>query len=317
MQTAQYVILSILAVALAAAAVRVVRISRAMRRRRFLAPETAGCCESLGFVGISAVCSGVNSIEHIENLLGSEYDRYELIVVLDAERRPDDFRNIMTHYGMIRVNTAESDELPSARIRALYRSRRRNYRRLVLVDRAYATPYEDLDAGAAAASYDYILPVGPSDYFVPDAVETAAIAISDSPRHVEALRSAADAPCAIFHRETVIALDGFSPRIMRRIPSRSVTRIRTPLIFRIGNLRRTRIKAWSAIFLLLAPLFTIEALLFDEMIVAATAATAAALFAAARYTATATSPDGCSLKTILCYFSRMKEFFRPQKFTIS
>ena len=128
MQTAQYVILSILAVALAAAAVRVVRISRAMRRRRFLAPETAGCCESLGFVGISAVCSGVNSIEHIENLLGSEYDRYELIVVLDAERRPDDFRNIMTHYGMIRVNTAESDELPSARIRALYRSRRRNYR---------------------------------------------------------------------------------------------------------------------------------------------------------------------------------------------
>ena len=73
----------------------------------------------------------------------------------------------------------------------------------------------------------------------------------------------------------------------------------------------------SAIFLLLAPLFTIEALLFDETIVAATAATAAALFAAARYTATATSPDGCSLKTILCYFSRMKEFFRPQKFTIS
>ncbi len=317
MQIVQYVITALLAIALAAASVRALRIGRAMRRRRFLGPETAGCCESLGFVGISAVCSGVKNIEHIENLLGSEYDRYELVIVMDAELSPDHFRNIATHYGLIRVNPTESDELPSARIRALYRSRRRNYRRLVLVDRAEATQYEDLDAGTAAASYDYILPIGPSDYLMPDAAETAAIAISDSPHHVEALRSTADTPCTVFHRETVISLGGFSPRIMSRIPSRSVLRIRLPLIHRICNVRRTRIAGWCAIFLLLAPLLILEVSSFEKTIAAATAATAAALFAAARYTAIATSPDGCSLKTILCHFSRIRNFFRPQKFTIS
>ncbi len=317
MQIVQYAILALLAIILAAAALHAVRTDRALRRHRFLAAETVGCCESLGFVGISTVCSGVKNIEHIENLLGSEYDLYELIVVLDAERSPDAFRDIMTHYGMIRVNTPESDELPAARIRALYRSRRRNYRRLVLVDRTRATQYEDLDAGTAAASYDYILPVGASDYLMPDAVETAATAISASARHTEALRSTADTPCIVFRRETVINQGGFTPHIMRRIPSRSVLRIRLPLIYRICNLRRTKIVAWSAIFLLLAPLFILEILLFDKAIAAATAATAAALFAAARYTAIATSPDGCSLKTILCHFSRIKDFFRPQKFTIS
>lgn len=317
MQIAQYAVLALLTLALAATSLRTLRTARALRRRRILGPETAGCCESLGFVGISAVCSGVKNIEHIENLLGTEYDRYELVVVLDAEAESDAFRNIATHYGLVRVNAVESDELPSARIRALYRSRRRNYRRLVLVDRADAAPYEDLDAGTTAASYDYILPVGPRDYLLPDAVETAAIAISDSPRRVEVLRSAADTPCAIFSRETVIGAGGFSPDILRRIPSRSVLRIRLPLICRICNLRRTRIAAWGAIFLLLVPLFILEASSFDKAVAAAAAATAAALFAAARYTAIATSPDGCSLKTILCYFSRIKDFFRPQKFTVS
>lgn len=316
MQIIQHAILCLLVVACAAVTVRTAAVGLAVRRHRLL-HDNAACCESLGFVGISAVCVGAGNAEHIESLLGVEYDRYELIVVLDSQLSPDLFRSITARYGMIRVNCSESGELPAARVRALYRSRRRCYRRLILVDRSRTSHYEDLDAGAAVASYDYILPVGPTTYLMPDAVETAAIAISDRSGRVAALRSDAGRECTIFHRDTVIDSGGFSARMLRRIPRRSVLRLRVPLAYGICDMRRSRIAAWSTIFALLVPLITIEAVLLGIGTAAATVSAAALSLAAICYTAAVTSPHPCSVRAILCYISRMRRLFSPRRFTVS
>lgn len=317
MQIAQAITLALAALIAAVALLRAARIARAVGRHDMLAPDTAGCCESLGFVGISAVCSGVQSIEHIEHLLGVEYDRYELIVVLDARLAPDAFRNIATRYGLIRVNGFDSDELPSAEVRALYRSRRRSYRRLVLVDRPALSPYEDLNAGTSVASYDYIMPVGGSLRLMPDAVETAAAAISAAPLRPELLRTTVGAPCRIFRRDAVIRPGGFSPRTSRAIPRSSEMRIPIPLCYNTSCTRRTRIVARYTIFALLAALLIVQTSLFGRSTALATAAVAALVLAAARYTAVVTSPQPCSVQTILCYIGRLRDLFGPQRFTVS
>ncbi len=318
MPLAQCVTLGLLAAACAAALAGMVRTLRAGRRQRLLSQDTAGCCESVGFVGISAVCTGVADRDRIENLLGAEYGRYELIVVLDAQLSPDAFRGIAEHYGMIRVDCTPSDELPAARVRALYRSRRRNYRRLILVDRRRQSPYDDLDAGAAVATYDYIMPVGLDTCLVPDAVETAAAAIaSDGRDRVALLWSAAGAGCRIFHRDTVIGAGGFSPRMLRHIPRRAVLRLRVPLTYHVCGARRWRIAAWSTVLALLLPSCTAAAVLFGPAMAAAVAASAALWIASVCYAETAASPAPCSVRTILCHIGRVCRLFGPQKFTVS
>lgn len=318
MPLTQYVILCLLAAACAAALAGMVRSVGAARRQRLLWQDAAGCCESVGFVGISAVCTGVSDMEHIASLLGAEYGRYELVVVLDAQLSPDEFRGIAEHYGMIRVDCAMSDELPSARVRALYRSRRRNYRRLILVDRRRQSPYDDLDAGAAVATYDYIMPLGPDTRLASDAVEMAAAAIaSDGRDRVAMLWSAAGAGCRIFHRDTVVGAGGFSPRMLRHIPRRAVLRLRVPLTYDVCSGRRMRIAAWCATLALILPLCTVAALLFGACMAAAVAASAALWIAAVCYAEAATSPAPCSVRAILCRIGRMSRLFGPEKFTVS
>ena len=69
-------------------------------------------------------------------------------MVLDSLRYPVEFAAFTARYRMIRVEYALSEELPVTGVRALGRSRKRRFRRLVLVDRAQDTPAGDFDAAA-------------------------------------------------------------------------------------------------------------------------------------------------------------------------
>lgn len=165
------IVLLLLLAAVAAAALALLwLVVRGHNKRLLLAGSHAVASDTPGGIGISVLCSGVHAQEQVENLLSAEYAHYEVIVVLDSLRYPVEFAAFTARYRMIRVEYALSEELPVTGVRALGRSRKRRFRRLVLVDRAQDTPAGDFDAAAEVAAYDYVLPVREGQFLLPDAV---------------------------------------------------------------------------------------------------------------------------------------------------
>ena len=146
-------------------------ISRARDKRLLLNAVRRASSDAPDGIGISVLCSGVTDAAQIENLLSPEYSRYEVIVVLDARRHAAEFAALVARYRMIRVEWACSGELEVSGVRALGRSRRRCFRRLVLVDRAWDSEAGDFDAAASVATYDYLLPVRTGCFLLPGTVE--------------------------------------------------------------------------------------------------------------------------------------------------
>ena len=133
-------------------------ISRARSKRLLLNAVRRASSDAPDGIGISVLCSGVTDAAQIENLLSPEYSRYEVIVVLDARRHAAEFAALTARYRMIRVEWVCSGELEVSGVRALGRSRRRCFRRLVLVDRARDSEAGDFDAAASVATYDTCCP---------------------------------------------------------------------------------------------------------------------------------------------------------------
>lgn len=142
-------------------------ISRARSKRLLLNAVRRASSDAPDGIGISVLCSGVTDAAQIENLLSPEYSRYEVIVVLDARRHAAEFAALTARYRMIRVEWVCSGELEVSGVRALGRSRRRCFRRLVLVDRARDSEAGDFDAAASVATYDYLLPVRAGCFLLP------------------------------------------------------------------------------------------------------------------------------------------------------
>lgn len=289
-----------------------IRISDATRRRDIIIDDIAGCCESLGFVGCSAICSGVRGIDRIEELLGQEYDRYEVIITFDAEQYPEEFRTIISHYRMIRVNCSRSEELPSATIRNLYRSRQRSFRRLILLDKPHSDIYGDLDAAAIVASYNYLLPVGPTTHLCNKAIESIAITLSEQDFHSIGLLHAIASDTYIFCRDAVINNGGFSPHIVRQIPRSAQLQTYTPIAIDTKN--DTEAVALAIITAIVLPLIF---MFIGWGAVAAAASTIIAFLSIARYISRLTHSANCSLQVMLCYFRRIGSIFRRRKFQIS
>ena len=308
----EYFLVILFSVLLLAFALWTIRIADATRRRDIIIDDIAGCCESLGFVGCSAICSGVRGITRIEELLGQEYDRYEVIITINAEQYPEEFRAIISHYRMIRVNCSRSEELPSATIRNLYRSRQRSFRRLILLDKSHSDIYGDLDAATIVASYNYLLPVGPTTHLCNKAIESIAITLSEQDFHSIGLLYAVTSDTYVFCRDAVINNGGFSPHIVRQIPRSAQLQTYTPIAVDTKN--DTEAVALAIIVAIILP--TIFLFVGWGAVMAATS-TIIAFLSIARYISQLTHPANCSLQVMLCYFRRIGSIFRRRKFQIS
>ncbi|WP_418992114.1 hypothetical protein [Alistipes sp.] len=197
------------------------RIVRSRNKRRLLGDMRGPSCGPLDGVGVSVLVSGTGEMKQIENLLSVEYARYEVVVVLDARRYPQQFAALVARYCLIRVDHTPSEELPADGVRMMGRSRKRCFRRLVLLDRAQDTPAGDFDAAAAAAAYDYVLPVRAGQYLVPGAVERLVAELGEEPAgRIRAIRAPLGEPGVLLSREAVVEAGGFANRPLRSIPSR-------------------------------------------------------------------------------------------------
>ena len=132
---------------------------------------------------------------------------------------------------MIRVEWACSGELEVSGVRALGRSRRRCFRRLVLVDRAWDSEAGDFDAAASVATYDYLLPVRTGCFLLPGTVERLVAELGEGrPGSLDLIRSPLGEPAALLSREAVVAAGGFGMRPLRGIPRGRRRRLWEPLL---------------------------------------------------------------------------------------
>ncbi len=299
--------------ALAIALVRTARIARAIEHQALLDNDITGCCESLGFVGCSVVCTSVSDTTHITRLLGQEYGRYEVITVLDSTLHAKAFDDIIRHFKMVRVNCSSTHELPTVSINQLYRSRQRSYRRLILVDAPHRSAYDDINAGVMVASYDYILPIGGTTLLRQRAIENLAIILcSTNARGCSWIRSHSSHDC-LFLRNAVIEAKGFAPDILQRCGRGYYTY--SPIADHAPS-RKIIFSLRTTIIMVLVTLLCASSAALDLRITISVVLTTMAVWAGARYVATLAKPTNCSVWDIFYLFRKIVDIFPARKFSV-
>ena len=254
------VLLLFFAAAAVCACTLLLLVLRARERRLLAAAARAAYSDAPDGIGISVLCSGVTSPAQLENLLSSEYSRYEVVAVLDSRRQVAEFRALAARYRMIRVEWVSTGELEVTGVRALGRSRKRCFRRLVLVDRVFDGAAGDLDAAAAVATYDYLFPVGAGQRLLPGAVERLVAELgSEPPGTLDLVRSHLGEPAALLSREALVAAGGFGMRPLRGIPRSRRRTLWEPLLTPSGSGRRVSRRRLFVPAALLAAAFGLSA----------------------------------------------------------
>lgn len=307
------IILTLLAVLAIAALFRAWQRVKAIEDYTLLARDRAGCSQSLGFIGCSAICYGIEQTQQISELLQQEYERFEVIIVLNAIQESDLLKEIITRFRLIQVNTPTRSELP-CEMRRLYRSRQRSFRRLIVVDAPYSTQYEAWNVGIAISSYEYVLPLKGNVALYPKAIEHIAIALCTAPQHIDALRSTSS-PAMLFSRNAIIAHGGFASDVACRIDSSSIIPTRIPILYH----RRHTEKIFSpsmAIITLIVTLLIVksatECLPFAISIIL----TIIMLWIAARWVAHSAKSGNCSMRDIFYHFKEIVNIFPLRKFMV-
>lgn len=215
-------------------------VSRARAARRFAERMRCAAADAPGGIGISVLCFGATDAAQVAALLAEEYACYEVIVALDRQRQPALYAELVARYGMIAVT-------PPAGVRELRRSCRRNFRRLVLLDRAEESAAGGCEAALCAASCDYVLPLHGATVLRPGAIRRLAMAVGERPAGRTALvRTRVGPAVRLFARETA-ADDGFGRRAQRRIGRARRVTLWEPLAERAPGRSRHRYGVIAAI----------------------------------------------------------------------
>lgn len=277
MQIAVQIIIAALVLAAAAWIIMVVYgIARAASRRRLLRMSFDSMNDTPARTGISVLCRAVSDFSQVENLLSVEYMNYEVVLVLDSAADETMLTDILRRYDMVRVDSRLSYDLPVSGVRALFRSRRRCFRRLTVADKAAG--HDTLDMAVSIASYDYLLPLPAGCYLLPDAVERLAVEVggADCDR-TDIVVTRGSNPIALYSRAVIMRNKGFSPSLIRRTPRRRIRIVNEPLTIMPYARRKINFRLASVTVLLLAG---IVASLFAGFSVWVTLALAATLLLA-------------------------------------
>lgn len=182
---------------------------RAERRTRWLDAMCGARCGLLHRVGISVLAAGRTSLARCEELMAVEYPDFEVVLLFDGATNPALLHQLIKRYHLIRVDYLPSGELHPAVVRGLYRSRRRLYRRLLVVD-SVATGRRALDVMADVATRGFLLPLADHRSLSSRAVEHLALELALRPHRPPVWL--AEWPWSrplVWQREALIARGGF------------------------------------------------------------------------------------------------------------
>ena len=108
--------------------------------------------EGIGHIGISAIVKYPTSLEPLLALLEEEYPYSEAIVIVDMQRPYSPFTTLLQRFALVKVNHSHLKG-----VRALYRSKHRAFRRVVVIDLPIRYSNSAEEFGRAVATFDYIL----------------------------------------------------------------------------------------------------------------------------------------------------------------
>lgn len=175
-----------------------------------------GLCDAGDGAGCSLLVRHLRSEQELAALLAEERSCYEVIVVIDGAEQGDLLACLMDRYSLLRVEYRPAEEASVFGVRALYRSGRRPFRRLLLLDRASSEAADDWTAAAAVATWEWLLPLEGRNPLRPGAVGALMAAVEQSPRDdVEAVVSGDGV--GVVSLDAVVAAGGFGPELERRL----------------------------------------------------------------------------------------------------
>lgn len=133
-----------------------IRLARewSLRRIAELWPLTGS--DPLGEPGVSLLVDWDGDERALEQLLALDYLRYEVVVVGNVQSDRG-LARLAERYAMIEMGAPVIEESLQHSPRRLYRSRRRSYRRLLVVDTAAEAVAERMDCALAVRSYDLVM----------------------------------------------------------------------------------------------------------------------------------------------------------------
>ena len=108
--------------------------------------------EDIGQIGVSAIVAYPETPAPLIALLEEEYPHSEAVIITDLQGEAASFEALIRRYRLIKVNHSHLDG-----VRALYRSRHRAFRRVVMVDLPMEHRERASEVGKEVASYENLL----------------------------------------------------------------------------------------------------------------------------------------------------------------
>ena len=108
--------------------------------------------EDIGQIGVSAIVAYPETPAPLIALLEEEYPHSEAVIITDLQSETTSFDALIRRYRMIKVNHTHLEG-----VRALYRSRHRAFRRVVMVDLPMEHRERASEVGREVASYENLL----------------------------------------------------------------------------------------------------------------------------------------------------------------
>lgn len=108
-------------------------------------------------------------IDNIRTLLSLYYNNFEVVVVNDGSK-DDSLEKIINAYELEKVNYYFDYRLPCKRIRGVYKSQNRSFKKLTVIDKANGGKADALNAGLNVCRNDLVVSIDADSIMEPDAL---------------------------------------------------------------------------------------------------------------------------------------------------
>jgi cellulose synthase/poly-beta-1,6-N-acetylglucosamine synthase-like glycosyltransferase len=108
-------------------------------------------------------------IDNVRTLLSLYYNNYEVIVVNDGSK-DDSLAKLIESYELEKVNYYFDYRLPCNRIRGVYKSKNRSFKKLTVIDKVNGGKADSLNAGLNVSKNDLVVSIDADSIMEPDAL---------------------------------------------------------------------------------------------------------------------------------------------------
>ncbi len=99
---------------------------------------------------------GANIVENVRSMLSIHYNKLELIIINDGSK-DNSLSCLVEAYDLYKVNILINEQIPTKKIRGVYKSRNPVFHRLTVVDKENGGKSDALNVGVNIAQYDYLV----------------------------------------------------------------------------------------------------------------------------------------------------------------